>query len=304
MTGSESQEIGRDPRRLGPGPALLLEVARRLEDAAQARACGLPSYETSRWLGSLAQRPAFRDPAAREEAGAAAPDAEALGAALASLLRQGGSGPVADLLLAALRSLPLGAEEDAAAVGLPGLFQTALVLLLGPVPPSRPEVERLLERLDAAGEALDGSGSDGLGLRFLVLATGLAVGVRIGLPVPVMARHLHDLGTLAWRGAAAMALALDAAEEREERVRAALSDPAFAMRAHARVPRRAMAISEAETVRKDFTLEDPLAERARSTLQAAAEMVRTLRADIAALQGMGRLLQEEAGAVLLGPRGA
>lgn len=297
MTGSESHEFRHDPLRLGPGPSLLLQVARRLDDAAQARACGLPSYETLRWLGSLSRRPAFRNPVHDT-----APDPETLGVALAALLRLGGSALVADLLLATLRSLPLGAEEEASGVGLPGLFQTALVLVLGAAPPSRPEVERLLERLDAANEALDGNGSDGLGLRFLILATDLAVGVRVGLPVPVLARQLHDLGTLAWRGAAAMALALDAAEEREERVRAALNDPAFAMRAHARVPRRAMANGEAETVRKDFALDDPLADRARSTLQAAAEMVAILRADIAALQAMGRLLQEEAGAVLLGPR--
>ena len=87
-----------------------------------------------------------------------------------------------------------------------------------------------------------------------------------------------------------------------ERVRAALSDPAFAMRMHARVPRRAMTSSDPESVRKDFNLKDPLADQARTTLQAAAAEVAALRGDIAVLNALDAALQAEAEAMLAAPR--
>lgn len=290
---------GFDPREDDPavaspvaGPSIILHVAQRMVEASCAHAEGSPSLGTRGWLVGLSRRSAFRDP----ETGAAA-NPDRLLAGLLALREKGRSEIVADLLEGALRSFPLG-RDDARASGHDRLFLTALVLLLAPEPPTETEVRSLLDGFDAVAGRVDRRSAEGLGLRFLTLAMDLAIGLRCDGPVTMLARQLHDLGQMAGRGAGALLLALDAAEQREERVRAALSDPAFAMRMHARVPRRAMSAADAESVRKGFALNDPLADRARLTLEEASAQVAALRKDIATLNALEKVLQAEAAAVL------
>ncbi len=274
------------------GPSVILHVAQRMVEASCAHAEGIPSYGTRSWLVGLTRRSAFRD----AETGAPA-DPDLLLAGLLALRQTTRSEIVADLLEGTLRSFPLS-REDARASGHDRLFLTALVLLLAPQPPTEIEVRSLMQGFDAVAGRVDRRSAEGLGLRFLTLAMELAIGLRCDGPVTLLARQLHDLGQMAGRGAGAMLLALDAAEQREERVRAALSDPAFAMRMHVRVPRRAMTAADAESVRKDFALNDPLADRARLTLEEAGAEVAALRKDIATLNALEQMLKAEAAAVL------
>lgn len=274
----------------GAGPAMLLAIARRCADAARARGDLMPSYETMGWLVGLARRPGFAD---RATGAPRAPEALALSLAQ---LQRAADGPVADLLLGAMRSFPLDPVVEHP--GIHRLFLGLLALLLDPTPPSEAAVADLLEGFEAADGALEGLEAEGLGLRFLVLAACLALGIRTGAPAALRARQLHALGRLAGLGAGAMLHALDEAEQQEERIRAALSDPAFAMRVHARVPTRAMAVDDAQRVRKDFGRQDALAEQARAWMGQAEAAVASVRADIAVLRSMEEALQAQAGLML------
>lgn len=292
MNGSESRDSGHEMVNPIIGPAIILQIARRMAEAGRARLEGIPSYETRAWLVGLARRTAFADATTGR-----APAPDLLLANLARLADTAGSGPVGDLLVGTLRSFPLG-RPDAPAMGHERLYLTALVLLLGSEPPTAMEVRGLMQGFAALAGCVDRRTPDGLGLRFLALATEFAIGIRCDGPPAMLARQMHDLGALAGRGAGAMLLALDAAEQREERIRAALSDPAFAMRMHARVPRRSMTAGGAESVRKQFNLKDPLADRARLTLQEAESEVAALRGDIVMLNALQQHLQAEAEAIL------
>lgn len=293
LSSIESREFSQELVSPVAGHTLLLQVARRMAEAARSRTEGIPSYDTRAWLVDLTRRTAFRDPAT-----GAPGDPELLLAGLDTLARAAGSDTVANLITAALRSFPLG-REDGRSIGHDRLFLTALVLLLAPDAPTEAELRSLMQGFGSLAGRVDRRSADGIGLRFLTLATELAASVRCGGPVALLARQLHDLGSLAGRGAGGLLLALDAAEQRQDRIRAALSDPAFAMRMHVRVPRRAMAVADAESVRKQFAQEDPLADRARLTLEEAAAEVAAIRADIGVLNALEQVLQAEAAAVLL-----
>jgi hypothetical protein len=83
-------------------------------------------------------------------------------------------------------------------------------------------------------------------------------------------------------------------------MRAMLNDPAYAMRLHYLVPRRSMTASDADSVRKQFARDDALAALAREAFQRTTETVARLREERAVLEGLARMLQDEATAILAG----
>ena len=294
--------------------AVILAVARRMA-GADTRQDGF-SYETMRWLFTLSRHPAFLPPGATVSA-----NTDALAGQLGLLLAIGGDGPVAALLLGALQVLPVdgadrrGGDRPGQAPGrdadgsadpdrpFPALFAAALAAMLDApsaavLPPEA--TFDVLRALQAADAALQADAPDAIGLRFLVLAAQLGLSLRLAAAPACRARLLLALGELAGRGAAALAAALADKAAQQERMRAMLNDPAYAMRLHYLVPRRSMTAGDADSVRKQFARDDALAAQAREAFQRTTETVARLRDESALLDGLAQMLRDEATAILAG----
>lgn len=290
------------------GAAVILAVARRMAAAAEdARQDGF-SYETMRWLFTLSRHPAFLPPGAAPPA-----STDALAGRLGLLLTMAGDEPIAALLLGALQIMPVdgadrprgpdtgGSEHPERA--FPSLFAAALAAMLDApsaavLPPEA--TFDVLRALQAADAALQAEAPDAIGLRFLVLAAQLGLALRLAASAAGRARLMLALGALAGRGAGVLAGALADKAAQEERMRAMLNDPAYAMRLHYLVPRRSMTTSDADSVRKQFARDDALAAQAREAFERTTETVTRLREESALLEGLAEMLRTAATATLAG----
>lgn len=282
--GTDHSVPGREGAGLPPdaaGAAGMLALARTATDAAAWPALHAGAEA---WVAGLVRHPAFR-----------ATTAEERGEALRALLAATGDGMLAALLLEALRGLPPGTE--AGPLAAPLTASLAAMLAADAAPRPAPALAALLA-LEEASAGLEGAGPEALDARFLLALARYGLALRLGTAPAYRARLLRDLAALVAAGAAAFRGAAEAATAEEEGIRAALNDPARAMRLHYLVPRRSMAAGGEDSLRKQFAREDALAAEAQARLRRAVAVAAALRADVATLEGLWQRLGDAAAAVL------